>query len=103
MAHRLERLFTQAAQAETTRHAAPRCVPPPLEDEEPALAADPSEPERILTAFQRGDWAGCLALPAVTLDALGRPHWPVTDRHVRRCVCVRVCSAGRALRLCTAS
>jgi hypothetical protein len=43
---------------------------------------DPAEPARILAAFKKRDYAACLGLPSVALDALGRPVWEVTDRRV---------------------
>ena len=98
MSRHLDRLFTQAFTGEEAK-AAPgprRPEPPPAapaEEEE----ADPSEPGRILAAHKRKDYAACLGLPPVTLDALGRPEWPVTDRHAPRkrhapCFKAHVCS-----------
>jgi hypothetical protein len=81
MSRHLDRLFTQAFTGEEAKAAPgprrPEAVPPAAVEEE---AADPSEPGRILAAHKRKDYAACLGLPPVTLDALGRPEWPVTDR-----------------------
>ncbi len=111
MAHRLDRLFTQAMTGEALRcepsRGAPPPPPPPDDEEPPSAPADPSEPERILAAFKRKDYAGCLCLPAVTLDDLGRPQWPVTDRraHSRLAVAcvtrVRLTHCGRMSRAVT--
>lgn len=83
MSRHLDRLFTQAFAGEAAKgppgprrpEAAPPAAPPAEEE-----AADPSEPGRILAAHKRKDYAACLGLPPVTLDALGRPEWPVNDR-----------------------
>jgi hypothetical protein len=56
---------------------------------------DPAEPARILAAFKKRDYAACLGLPSVALDALGRPVWEVTDRRV---LSVRSERAGCTLR-----
>lgn len=57
-----------------------------------AAAVDPTAAERLLDAFKRKDYAACLGLPAVTLDSVGKPHWPVTDT----CVAWRLCPHRRA-------
>lgn len=86
MSRHLDRLFTQAFKGEEAK-----APPGPRRPDAAATsaaaaaaaeeAADPSEPARILAAAKRKDYAACLGLPPVTLDALGRPEWPVTDRH----------------------
>ena len=95
MSRHLDRLFTQAFTGEEAKAApAPRRpAPAPGPEEEAEEAADPSEPARILAAHKRRDYAACLGLEPVTLDALGRPQWDVTDRrappHAHACASSR--------------
>ena len=79
---KLDRLFTQALAGDDAGRrgpsaARPRAPPPPEEEDVPPV--DETEAERILAAFKRSDYAGCLKLAPVTLDDIGRPAWAVTD------------------------
>ena len=96
MARHLDKLFTQALTQEAkAQHAAAR--PPPVaapadgpEDAPP----DPTACERLLDAFMRKDYATCLSLPPVTLDAVGKPLWAVTDACVARPALSLLCASG---------
>lgn len=88
MTKHLDRLFTQAMATEahrarefaepaaTTvgRHAAA------ADDGADEAPLDPTATERVLDAFTQKDYAACLGLPAVMLDDVGAPCWPVSDR-----------------------
>ena len=81
MARHLDKLFTQALTQEAwAQHAAvrPASVPAPADGPDDA-PSDPTACERLLDAFKRKDYATCLALPPVGLDAVGKPLWAVTD------------------------
>ena len=83
MSRHLDRLFTQAFTGEEAKAAPAARRPAPApgpEEEEAEESADPSEPAHIVAAHKRRDYAACLGLVPVTLDALGRPQWEVTDR-----------------------
>ena len=105
MSRHLDRLFTQAFTGEEAKAApAPRRpAPAPGPEAEEDEAADPAEPSRIIAAHKRRDYAACLGLEPVTLDALGRPQWDVTDRRAPaargRCRS-RAVRAGRTLARC---
>ena len=104
MSRHLDRLFTQAFTGEEAKAApAPRRpAPAPGPEVEEDEAADPAEPSRIIAAHKRRDYAACLGLEPVTLDALGRPQWDVTDRRAPAARCrsrSRAVRAGRTRKL----
>jgi hypothetical protein len=90
MSHHLDRLFTQAMVQEAQRREPglprPRLAAGGRDDDDgddgADAAPDPSAGARLLEAFKRKDYAACLGLPAVTLDAVGKPTWAVTDTYV---------------------
>jgi hypothetical protein len=98
MSRHLDRLFTQAFTGEEAKAApAPRRpAPAPGPEAEEDEAADPAEPSRIIAAHKRRDYAACLGLEPVTLDALGRPQWDVTDRRAPPHAHARASSSERA-------
>jgi hypothetical protein len=89
MARHLDKLFTQALTQEAkAQHAAAR--PPPVvaaADGPDDAPSDLTACEQLLDAFTRKDYATCLSLPPVTLDAVGKPLWAVTDACVP-CPCL---------------
>ena len=96
MARHLDKLFTQALTQEAkAQHAAARPPPGAAPADGPDDApADPTACERLLDAFTRKDYATCLCLPPVTLDAVGKPLWAVTDTCVPCPFLSLVCASG---------
>jgi len=81
-----DRLFLKALYGDEASRPGrqPPPLPPPVDGEDDEPPADPTEAERVLAAFARRDFAACLALPPVALDAVGRPQWAVSNGELAR-------------------